>query len=526
MRYLISFLLFFGSIGNAWGQDYIIPQKWASDFRKITFDMVDATDGYTAETGLTPTCTIKVPGASAYASCIGTPTEIGTGTYQIALNGREIQNLGQGSLYITGTGARPVRIKFTMIGDGSMWKEHASFLESHSNYNNTSWWGKTGVTVTEDSTSDYIGNTIGDTLTGDGASTTHKAQISIAKPEGSGLYYYTTEVKSGTLNNAWVGDCNYAVGMDFNTSTGAVVQSGASGYLRGYKIDKLASSWWRIHMLYSVGQTDTTALAPCVALGNGTATGAQSFATTGTMIFARTHWVRAEDVSIGLVEAINPYLQSASSSNSVTLDGNETTSTDFMANREICFQYGYTASVYWKVQKTCSCISAYSGSTKVATLDPPLSTTLNNTYQYKIGGACPITKKAYVTGILTGAISASSIAANAIGATAFAADAITSAKIADNAIGASEIATDAIGADEIATNAIGTNEFAQAAADKVWNTAPEDGSSSTALGYLDAIKKYVANKLAISGSNYTVYKDDQTTTFATGTSNSAGRDPD
>jgi len=513
MRKLIPFLFLF--IGPVQAQDYILPQKntSASNASRITFDMVDATDGYTAETGLTPTCTIKVPHATSYSSCFASPTEIGTGTYQIALNGRETQNLGHGSLYITAAGARPARVKFYIIDEGSMHGQYANLIEVPSNYNNTTFWVKTGVTVTEDSTADYQGSTIGDTITGDGAATTHKVQMSVPKPEGSGLYYFTTEVKTGSLNNAFVGDASYAAGIDFNTSTGVATPS-TNGYLRGWKIDKLASSWWRIHILYSTGQSDVTHLAPVIALGNGTGTGVQSFATSGTMIFARTKLMRAEDVSQGLIDTIRPHLSAAASTTSVTLDANETTGNDVLKNREICFNFGYTASIYWKVNTHCQCITAYNGTTKVATLYSAVSTTLNNTYQYKIGGSCLYTVA--VSSVGTDAISASSIGADAIGAS----------EIAASAIGASELATDAIGADEIGASAITSSEFAQSAADKTWDTAPQDGSASTALGYLDAIKKYVSNKMTVVGSNYTIYKDDQTTSYATGTTNSAGRDPD
>jgi hypothetical protein len=475
--------------------------------------MVDATDGYTSETGLTPTCTILKAGATSYSSCSGTPVEIGTGTYRIALAVSEWENVGNGSLYITGAGARPARLKYSVIDSSSMYRQGANLMPLHSDYNNTYLWVKDGVTATANTTADYLGYTFADTITGDGANAKHKAHFNIAKPEGSGLMYYTTEVKTGTLNNAWVGDDNYATGLDLNTSTGAVVTS-ANGYLRGWKVDKLVSSWWRVHILYNGGQTDTTGYRPVVALGNGTATGVQSFTTSGTMIFARTKFMRAEDVNPELLATILPNLASAASSTNVTLDANESTSNDVYKNREICFEFGYTASILWKVQKYCSCITSYTGATKVATLYPTLGATLNNTYKYKIGGVCMPN------------VNTETISSGAITATAIAADAIGASEIAADAIGASEIATDAIGAAEVGASALTSSEFAQSAADKVWNTAPEDGSASTALGYLDAIKKYVSNKMSVVGSNYTIYKDDQTTSYATGTTNSAGRDPD
>lgn len=73
-------------------------------YSNYMFLMVDATDGYTPETGLTPTCTRSIDGA-AFASCANSPTEVGSGWYKINLaaadmNGDEIV------LRFTGTGSR------------------------------------------------------------------------------------------------------------------------------------------------------------------------------------------------------------------------------------------------------------------------------------------------------------------------------------------------------------------------------------------------------------------------------------
>lgn len=137
--------------------------------------------------------------------------------------------------------------------------------------------------------------------------------------------------------------------------------------------------------------------------------------------------------------------------------------------------------------------------------------------------------------IATNAIGAAEIDAAAIGSSELADNAITAAKIAADAVGASEIATDAIGSAEIAASAIGASEIgtdaidndalAANAVDEIWAETAEDASATTALGYLDAIKKYVANKLTISGSSYEVFKDDGTTSFETGTTSATGRNP-
>ncbi len=512
----LSLIVFSGTF--VFGQVYTVEQDQfsANHAHALYFDMVDATDGYTSETGLTPTCTILYPSKTSYVSCPDTVTEIGTGTYRVRLNnGIEWENLGFGSLYITSAGARPARLKYKVVENGAYYAPGASLVKAPSDLNNTQQWSLSGVTATSNSTADYRGLTIADTITGDGASSSHKAQItSLIATGGSREYYGTAEVKTGSLNNIWVGDENWGVGIDLNTSTGAVSVSNVA-YLRGWKVEKLASSWWRVHWRYFTSIQDSSAIRMTLALGNGTVgTAPPVFTTSGTMIIARAYLMPIEAVNEELLNEVLPGLQSASSASSVTLALAETTGSDVMKNRQICFNLGYTASAYQKVNTHCSCISAYDGTTKVASLSPSLAVTLNSEYKYKIGGLC------------LNNVNVSSMSNNVISSSVIASDAIGASEIAADAIGSSEIATDAIGASEIAASAITSSEFAQSAADKVWDTAPQDGSASTALGYLDAIKKYVANKMSIVGSNYTIYKDDQTTSYATGTTNSAGRDPD
>lgn len=518
MKKLIPFLLLFSSL--VLSDERLIEQDGQSNSathaKSIYFDMVDATDAYTAETGLSPTCTILYPSATSYVSCSDTVTEIGTGTYRIRLNsGKEWQELGNGSLYITAAGARPARIKYKVVENEQRFNVGASIIKANSNFGNTNQWSTTGVTVSADAVTDYMGYTIADTLTGDGASSQHKVRVSsISGSGGLRTYYGTVEAKTGSLNNIWVGDDGWGAGIDLNTSTGAVSASTA-GYLRGWKVEKIDNSWWRVHILYATPPTDATDLTFNVALGNGTVgTSPPTFTTSGTMHVARAYLMPAEAVNPELLADILPTLASASSASSVTLDANEPASNDVMKNRQICFISGYVATAQTKAFTICSCIVSYNGTTKVAGLSPSTYTTLSSNYKYRIGGLC--LPDVNVTSMANNVITADKIAADSIGASEITAD----------AIGSSEIAADAIGASEIAASAITSSEFAQSAADKTWNTAPQDGSASTALGYLDAIKKYVANKMSIVGSNYTIYKDDQTTTYATGTTNSAGRDPD
>jgi hypothetical protein len=131
-----------------------------------------------------------------------------------------------------------------------------------------------------------------------------------------------------------------------------------------------------------------------------------------------------EAVNEELLNQVLPGLQSASSSSSVTLGTNETTANDVIKNREICFSNGYTAGVYQKVNTYCSCISSYNGTTKVATLSPALSTTLNAEYKYRIGGLC-LNSLSGTVGSVTANVNAQVVGMNA--------DTLTSSAVATSA---------------------------------------------------------------------------------------------
>jgi hypothetical protein len=63
------------------------------------------------------------------------------------------------------------------------------------------------------------------------------------------------------------------------------------------------------------------------------------------------------------------------------------------------------------------------------------------------------------------------------------------------------------------------------AADVFSSTVEGVYGATTMGGYIERIKNYVANKMTKSGSTYTIYKNDETTVYQTGTTSGAGRDP-
>lgn len=82
------------------------------------------------------------------------------------------------------------------------------------------------------------------------------------------------------------------------------------------------------------------------------------------------------------------------------------------------------------------------------------------------------------------------------------------------------LATDAVNSTSLATTAVTEIK------DGTLGAAAEGTYAGTTFGgYIEKIKKYVANKMTISGSAYTIKDDDQTTTYETGTTDATGRDP-
>ena len=71
----------------------------------VNFFMADATDGFTAEPGLTITVNISKAGA-AFGAAGGTVTEIANGFYKIALSTTDTNTLGDLTFRCTGTGCR------------------------------------------------------------------------------------------------------------------------------------------------------------------------------------------------------------------------------------------------------------------------------------------------------------------------------------------------------------------------------------------------------------------------------------
>ena len=529
MKKLIALLFL---ISNVQAQVSIEQDERNIDQLKIQHVLVDNTDGYTGETGLSPTCKISIPGATDASACSNSAVELDAtdapGVYRVTLAASEWETPGIGMMVLTGTGAIPSRVPFT-IRPSKLYTNQNLLL--YPNNLAGSGWTLTAATVTQNSTADFNGDTIGDTLTADGTNAQHYiyTSSSVKRRGGSGFYVSSVEVKYGTADSVWVGDNAWGAGLDWNMVTQTASPS-TGAYLRGWRVENIGSSWYRVSILYQVPTSDSTYTVMTLGIGNGTAGGSPpTFTSSGTAIFARATHSRAEDVPPEQLTMILPSLQSASSSSSVTLAASELNSNQFMRNREICFILTNGTTMGYA---QCACIVDYDGSTKVANITPSLTTTLSSTYKYRMGGICP--SKVNVGSVDTDAIGAGALAANAIGASemadgaidagALASDTITAAKIAADSIGASEVAADAIGASELAADAIASSEIATTGAQEIADvtlrrsTANVEASShGDTLGFKSVygMTAQQTHKTTTGSGVQTVYKNDGTTSLNT-----------
>ena len=106
--------------------------------RRIPILMVDATDGYTAETGLTLTVTVSKNGA-AFGASGGSVTEVSSGVYYYEATAGELDTVGYLNLKATGTGARD----FMALCQVVAYDPYTAFITAASIWATTSETGET-----------------------------------------------------------------------------------------------------------------------------------------------------------------------------------------------------------------------------------------------------------------------------------------------------------------------------------------------------------------------------------------------
>jgi hypothetical protein len=500
MKYIINLLLFLAFIPNALGQAHFaqVPYAFSSesvaplsdDSSRVVFKMVDATDGHTAETGLTVSCQWQEPRGVTFATCIESVVGIGNGFYSVRLRPNERQYEGNGVLRLTASGARDTHVTVAVVKkdvDTNIVRAPMQFSDGQ--------WTKTAVTITSDSFAlSDTGYTLADTITGDGTDSRHcvsqgvnvKMGQYLSRPDN--LWYASGEVRYNSLGHAWVGvsGSNY-IGGNIALSGGSTGEftPNDSPNIRGVMTEAGNSGWLKWHMLFSLPTSNSTAYI-FTCLGDGTAgtisTGAPTNTSTGTIYATRLRFTEASNISPYLIERILPKIGSAGAS-TIVLANDAVGSNDFYNDRSICI-YGATRG------EQCRCITDYVGSTKLATVNKAWISVPTSANFYKLGGACLNDVNSVNTVTATTNANVVSMASDTITASAVATDTITDVKMST-----------------AARNAI---------ADTIWrrsSTNIEGSSYGDTLGYKSGygVIAQQTHKSNASLGVQTVYKADGTT---------------
>ena len=94
---------------------YIQKNESVAICREVLVQMVSDADNLSPATGLTLTAEVVKAGGSAYAAIAGTCSEIGQGTYRVALVAADVDTEGPAMLRITATGARAQSVPLLIV---------------------------------------------------------------------------------------------------------------------------------------------------------------------------------------------------------------------------------------------------------------------------------------------------------------------------------------------------------------------------------------------------------------------------
>jgi len=110
MKKLIAlFIIVLPSIVSA--QYQIDRNETVVNKRIIALFAADVTDGITPETGLTITCTRKLPAATTFSACTNaTVVEVGSGVYQYTIDATELTAEGTSVYLFTNNAMLPSRV--------------------------------------------------------------------------------------------------------------------------------------------------------------------------------------------------------------------------------------------------------------------------------------------------------------------------------------------------------------------------------------------------------------------------------
>jgi hypothetical protein len=430
----------------------LLRQSTASQ-EQVIGPFVDDTDFKTPETALTIANTdIKIVKGGATTQVdknSGGGTHIANGYYSIVFDATDTNTLGSLFVSINETGALPVWHEFEVIS-----AEAYDALQS------------TGNGLRAD-----IRATKGTALVGQ-AGYTGIDWSAVVNPSATVGLTNTTISTSQAVNSVT------------SAVTANVTQWGGTA---------VASATVRADLINIAGaavSTTTAQLGVNAVQAGGTAWGSGAITAASIADGAIDRATFAADTGL---QTVRSNTAQAGAATSITLDAGASSTTDFFDGCTILLTGG-TGSGQYRL------VTAYNGTTKVATVTPAWATNPDNTSTFAIlprgiadlaailnvavststaqlgvnavqaGGTAWGSGAITAASIATGAITSAKFAASAIDATAIATGAITSAKFAAGAIDAAAIAADAIGASELAADA--ATEIATAVADLF--TGPSD----------------------------------------------------
>ncbi|HND25060.1 MAG TPA: hypothetical protein PK229_12125 [Rhodocyclaceae bacterium] len=478
----------------------------------VTFTLVNATTG-AALTGATVTVKVTLDGTQSGGS--GTVTELGTGQYKYVPTQAETNGSSVGFSF-TATNAVPVNLHCFMIGQDPAAAQFAANVTQFGGTNATTSGGRPEVNTT------HIGGT-SQTARDIGAS------VLLSAGTGTGQLDFTSGVVKSNVTQFGGTSATTAGGRpEVNVSH----FGGSAGTFTSGKPDVQTVAG---NVTGSVGSV-TGAVGSVTGNVGGNVTGSVGSVSgnvggnvTGSVgSIASGGITRASFAADTGLQAVRSNTAQAGAAGTVTLDASASGTTDFYVG---CLVYltGGTGVGQARV------VTAYNGTTKVATITPNWATNPDATSTFavlagdhpKVDSSLQVTA-ASVQGNVTGSVasvtgnvggnvsgnvsgSVASIAAGGIGATSFAAGAIDAAAIAADAIGSSELATSAANEirDAIAAKAL-VEPSAVPAVTATW---------AEALAWLLVLSR---NLITQTATTQTLKADDGSTTIATSTHSDDG----
>lgn len=268
--------------------------KQSTAANKMVF-MVDSTDHVTGKTGLTLTITASKDGA-AFASISPTVTDRGNGWYNVALSTTDTNTLGDLALHITGTGADPTDLKYT-IEAGALDADITSRMATYTQP--TGFLAATFPTGTVANTTNITAGTISTVTTVTNQLTAAQIATGVWTDTTAGDFTVNSSIGKSVMNGVALGTGLTIVSV--SGSVGSVTGGATSAALASAQID-LTALVGRLTSTRAIYLDNLSAGA--VALASTLSTVASYIDTEVAAIKAKTDNLPADpasDTNIGII---------------------------------------------------------------------------------------------------------------------------------------------------------------------------------------------------------------------------------